>query len=282
MLVKGEIQTIDFESNSCTVRMPIFETVSGGTKAIATAIFAITPGIFDSYKEGDIVIVGFERDLVDNPYIVGKLYTGLNTEARDKYRGSINCETLSVKNAATLPTSTKLVDYQDLLNTTDGNTSKTRTVADIIASVNLNNTEISGIKTAMDTLQANKISLIPDTDVDTQIGTWIDGKPFYRHIYTKYVNIAAGQVWGEDGSYFIDMSDLNFDNVWINQTYTIQVGDSYSLNQYNAKNIIDGSTRIDYWNTYINTEEKRLYYQGVAKDNIKKFIIVVEYTQQNN
>jgi hypothetical protein len=55
MLAIAEIQSIDYNSNSCTVRLPVYETVMSEFPAVVTAKFVSLPGIFNGYLVGDAV-----------------------------------------------------------------------------------------------------------------------------------------------------------------------------------------------------------------------------------
>lgn len=160
MLTKGEIQNIDFSGNSCTVRLPLFETVGSGDRAIATAYFAITPGVFNSYKIGDIVIVGFDRDMINKPYILGKLYTGLKEEQNIEsgFRGAANCESLIVKDSVTLPESTKIAKNTAILDSTDDKNNIT-TIANLITTVKTNSDNVKSITDRLDAYQLSNNNL---------------------------------------------------------------------------------------------------------------------------
>ena len=54
MVCKGIIQSIDYLENTCSVRLPIFESAGGGDMAVTTAIFSIIPGAANGYKENDV------------------------------------------------------------------------------------------------------------------------------------------------------------------------------------------------------------------------------------
>ena len=106
MITKGLIQSIDFSSNTCMVRLPFFETAGNPTEMTLQATFAITPGIFNSYKVGDVVQVAFENGEINNPVVVGKLFLGGQKESVEP-RGSATFNSLEVAQSATLPLDTK-------------------------------------------------------------------------------------------------------------------------------------------------------------------------------
>ena len=54
----------------------------------ADAQINIVPGIYNSYKTGDIVFIGFEENKMELPVILGKLFVSASDEA-GSYRGNI-------------------------------------------------------------------------------------------------------------------------------------------------------------------------------------------------
>jgi hypothetical protein len=158
MVTKGIIKNIDYNSNTCTVRLPLFETASQATEVAIPAVFSVTPGITNSYAENDIVIVAFDNNSISSPVILGKLYLG-NTEESKNFRGSIKCDSLTVANEASLPITTKLV-YQgadeSLVKVEKGITSYS-SIADIIKK--LQHTEQTILEANLDSLD-NQIAEI--------------------------------------------------------------------------------------------------------------------------
>ena len=106
MITEAEIQSIDFNSNSCVVRIPFFETLNTAQDVILTAKFAVLPGIHSGYKIKDIVWVAFEDGQAKNPIIIGKVFKNNIDESNNG--GAISCSNLTVTKAALLPTDTSL------------------------------------------------------------------------------------------------------------------------------------------------------------------------------
>jgi hypothetical protein len=118
MITKGIIKSIDFNGNSCIVRMPYFET-AGSSEVVCEALVSNTPGVYNGYKENDVVWVAFEDGHMELPVVLGKLYLGASKEKQDP-RGTINCVDSTISGTATIPNDTKLkndLDYGQI-NTT--------------------------------------------------------------------------------------------------------------------------------------------------------------------
>lgn len=107
MVAKGIIKSIDFNGNTCTVRVPVLENAINNSEVIMQATISTVPGIYNGYKEGDVVIVAFENNEFDKPVILGKLYLGVSKESGEA-RGAINCGTISSASAISIPIDTKL------------------------------------------------------------------------------------------------------------------------------------------------------------------------------
>lgn len=106
MLTKAIIQSIDYTKNMCRVRIPLFENAARNINIIeADAQINIVPGIYNSYKTGDIVFIGFEENKMELPIILGKLFVSASAEA-DSYRGNVSGNSLAITDTAQLPYST--------------------------------------------------------------------------------------------------------------------------------------------------------------------------------
>lgn len=106
VLTKAIIQSIDYTKNICRVRIPLFENASRNVNMIeADAQINIVPGIYNSYKTGDVVFIGFEENKMESPVILGKLFVSAATEA-GSYRGNVSGNSLAITDTAQLPYST--------------------------------------------------------------------------------------------------------------------------------------------------------------------------------
>ena len=107
MIVKGLIKSIDYSDNSCMVRLPIFETAATKSEVVLKAVLLAQPGMYNGYKEGDVVFVDFENDKLNQPIIIGKLFLGPAKESEAPT--ALSVANLAVSKSATLPIDTKLV-----------------------------------------------------------------------------------------------------------------------------------------------------------------------------
>lgn len=142
MLTKAEIQSIDLLNNTCTVRIPYFESAGINTTATAEAIMSILPGVYGGYNVGDIVIVGFEDNQAHHPVVLGKLFEGTNNES---IGGGVLCKTLEVENNASIPITTRLLSDTDS-KTQQNNSAVYNSIQDIITELNTLKTEIELLK----------------------------------------------------------------------------------------------------------------------------------------
>lgn len=100
MLTKAIIVDKIGNDNHYLVRIPILESAGDTTQSIIEATLSYTPGIIESFKKDDVVIVGFENHSPDSPIIMGRLWL---TEDLVDARGYANIESLNVKDYVSLP-----------------------------------------------------------------------------------------------------------------------------------------------------------------------------------
>ena len=113
MLTKAIIQSVDYTKNICRVRIPLFETAARNVKMIeADAQFSIVPGVYNSYKTGDIVFIGFEENKIDLPVILGKLFVSATDEATS-HRVNLSGNSMVITDTAQFPHST-VFDYSKI------------------------------------------------------------------------------------------------------------------------------------------------------------------------
>ena len=105
MLTKGIIIGRVGSDNHYLVRIPILESANDVSRAIVEATLSYTPGIVESFKENDVVILGFENHNASNPIIVGRLFL---QEDINKPRGFANLESLNVSKSVILPEDTTI------------------------------------------------------------------------------------------------------------------------------------------------------------------------------
>lgn len=113
MVTKAIVRSINGGANRCIVRMPLFETASSTAPVEAEALVSIPPGIFNNLVVGDVVFVAFEENALEKPIIIGKLFTGINSE-NEVAGGAGILDTLKVRTAATIPCTT-LFEYPPVI-----------------------------------------------------------------------------------------------------------------------------------------------------------------------
>ena len=159
MVTKGIITSIDFNGNTCQVRIPLFET-AGNDPITGTAIVSNTPGSYNGYKVGDVVLVAFEDGKMQNPVIVGKLYLGAAKEKQDP-RGTINVETTTASKSASLPADAVLTAN------VDSNVPNTNTPFGSLASIANNLNSLNTDVNQLDRFTRNQFNSVI-TDVNDQ------------------------------------------------------------------------------------------------------------------
>lgn len=112
MLTEAIIMSIDYTSNTCVVRMPYFERAGVDRIITATAHIACPPGVYNGYKVGDAVFIGFDLDRADLPIILGKIFTGTQAFKQDN-GGTLQATNLDVSIDATLPIGTRFLVNKD-------------------------------------------------------------------------------------------------------------------------------------------------------------------------
>ena len=130
MITKGIITSIDYNTNECRVRLPIFEQAGNMDPVTNTATFSILPGLYNGYKVDDIVYVDFEDNQLNNPVVIGKLFISSQDE-RTNSVGMVNCASLSTKEL-TVPLTTKIVSDPSFANLLEGGACSYKTLEDIV------------------------------------------------------------------------------------------------------------------------------------------------------
>ena len=207
MVTKGIITSIDFNGNTCQVRIPLFET-AGNDPITGTAIVSNTPGSYNGYKVGDVVLVAFEDGKMQNPVIVGKLYLGAAKEKQDP-RGTINVETTTASKSASLPADAILTAN------VDSNVPNTNTPFGSLASIANNLNSLNTDVNQLDRFTRNQFNSVI-TDVNDQ------GEQLRSEIEQTASNIEANVVHThENGTQKALGWDLTTDNWKINAHDTV-------------------------------------------------------------
>lgn len=159
MITKGEIQSIDYQGNTCVVRLPYFESAGIKDNIQATATIGNQPGMYNGYKVGDVVYVAFEDGEANQPVVIGKLFLGSDKEQKDP-RGVMNCESSIISNNIELPITTKIVYETDGTVAQNGNTRYdsisdiTNELGKLTAKQDKTSYDVTGVITAADMLKS--------------------------------------------------------------------------------------------------------------------------------
>ena len=203
MITKAIVKSRVHGTNKYLVRIPLLETSKDNKEMLIQATLCVMPGQYNSFVPGDIVYVDFENNQYSQPVILGILSKDGIDGYQKESRSYINSINLDVKNTCDLP-------YQ---------------------------TSIGGMKfeTLREILNKLEQSDFNILSTEEQIcGTWIDNKV----IFTKVI-VVEHTPSIQPNTYFskyIDISDIPFDNVWVDMSNCIQIGTKYSLNQYHYYN----------------------------------------------
>lgn len=190
MITKGILKAINYNENSCTVRIPLFETTSSTNEVVLPAIFLTQPGSYNGYSEGDVVFVDFENNSLSSPIIIGKLYLGAIKEKATSKKGGLTIADLSVTSSATLPLDTKLTfnAADETVASVEGGYNTYKSLLDIIKA--LYKTETSVSKTTEEALEnITKIKveylsqLVTDPEPLKEDPNWSISMPNYKDGY---------------------------------------------------------------------------------------------------
>lgn len=162
MIVKGILKTINYSDNSCTVRLPIFETVATSGEVILKAIFLNQPGNYDGYAENDVVFVDFENDQLDCPIIIGKLYCGAAKEIASTKKSGLSVANLTVATSASIPIDTKLVlDNTNTAVPVDNGLTSYKSILDIIKALHKTEASVDTVnKQSLETISSIKVEYL--------------------------------------------------------------------------------------------------------------------------
>lgn len=235
MVTKGIIKSIDFNGNSCIVHMPYFET-AGSSEVVCEALISNVPGIYNGYKENDVVWVAFEDGSMETPVVIGKLYLGASKEKQDP-RGTVNCVDSSISGSATIPSDTKL--NNDLAANQINTTIPYQSLKSIANNL-----------TRVDTEQAQN-----NRDLGNRLKTVVDGiGPDGSKIYSlieqttdRITNVVGRKVDSESGTGTLDKAfgwDLT-ENYWrVFATSTVNVGEEAEATKVVSILVKDGEKNI--------------------------------------
>lgn len=100
MIFSAIIETIDYNTYTCTVQIPDLQGVGDLGPVVRTACIAEMPGLQNSFKAGDIVWVAFVRGEKQYPVVIGKVTNPKNSGIPG---GALTAESLNILGTAALP-----------------------------------------------------------------------------------------------------------------------------------------------------------------------------------
>lgn len=177
MITKAIIHQLDFNKNTCLVRVPLFESASATGPIILEALINNAPGLYNSLKVSDIVFIGFEEDRIEKPIVLGKMFLGAKREASTE-GGAVNCNALQVSQSASVPASTKFI-FKKTDNTDYSGLETPKQLADAVLDLDqrLLSTPSAGYLTRIYVDNRDENSLTEKPTKDNPI--------LYGHIYLK-------------------------------------------------------------------------------------------------
>lgn len=108
IMTKGIITQLPAEGdNIFKVEIPLMED-NTTNEAIFNAILCDSPGSYNGYEVGDVVIVHFQDHELNEAIILGKLYTHIP----DEEKAYILANSLKVTNSVELPADTRINDFK--------------------------------------------------------------------------------------------------------------------------------------------------------------------------
>ena len=246
MVTAAEIQSIDFTSNSCVVRIPFFETVNTIDPFTLEAKICIPPGIYNGYQVGDTVWVDFIDDIKGQPLVIGKIYQGVKEE-NTKASGAVHSSELITSNSAKLP--------------------KNTTFENVDAEYNSISKIINKIKTA--TKSDGQPDVTPTTEEFTN-ELWIDKKPIYKKVLYKDIDTGTGAF-----TITFDISNIAYDTIWVDYSCSFLSGANRTVD---CSHYVNSSNRCA---TYIDHTNKQIVVTGYPAGGVyTKIVITVKYTKK--
>ena len=201
MTVKGLIKSIDYTGNTCTVRIPTFESAANDSEVCLPANIAMTPGLYNNYKEGDVVYVAFENNQLESPIVIGKLFLGTATEQKDP-RGALNCDTIYSSTPISIPIDTKLTLNNDPKGLTtvgvDGDLTGYKSIADVVKGLQRQEKEIGSINAELiddGTGLGARVSKLEDDDARHEAELIIHADEIENKVLHKTGALTEGFGW---------------------------------------------------------------------------------------
>lgn len=168
MITKGIIKGKVLDSNKYFVQIPYLEQSSvsnnGVTESVLEATLSHTPGVINSYNDGDTVFVSFEESRLDKPVILGKLLLDENSN-----RGYANFESLKVTNSVDLSGNVTIsgTDFENILSTLEEIKFKFESIQEKITADVVVADEVDATTANINTLNVSNSLTLPNSSITT-------------------------------------------------------------------------------------------------------------------
>ena len=173
MILKAQIVSIDYNTGSCQVHIPQFDIASSTTASILSAQFCEPPGVYKGYNVSDLVWVAFEKNLIDEPVVIGHL--GVPNMVDSAKGGALLGQTLDIQTRAQLPKETFIKtaesDFDSLvkiINKIKSLESLTKTTTDLPTTLEAFQQSILNLESKVKTIESNGVPDNPNPEPDPE------------------------------------------------------------------------------------------------------------------
>ena len=249
MILKAQIVSIDYNTGSCQVHIPQFDIASSTTASILSAQFCEPPGVYKGYNVSDLVWVAFEKNLIDEPVVIGHL--GVPTVVDSAKGGALLGQTLDIQTRAQLPKETFIKtaesDFDSLvkiINKIKLLESLTKTTNDLPTTLESFQQAILNLESKVKMLEQNGVpdnptpEPEPEPTPDLDIEDYIKNHPLNTYIpFNGDITDKKGHTTSSSGTLTFNKENYFGQSVTLGEGYVI-------LNDFNPGN---NSFTVAFW-----------------------------------
>lgn len=131
MITRAIITKVDLDRAKLQVRIPIFHGVDNSANSpyadfeLCWASILCTPGVSIDYREGDVVMVGFEDNDAGQPIVLGFLMLRDHLDAESRIYGDFQQLSVQEKFQAPIDTVIGKTSYQELFESIEATAGST-------------------------------------------------------------------------------------------------------------------------------------------------------------